>query len=86
MIAVYSLPFAAHFLVKTGSIEQGLELWELAKTQPSIANSTWFADVAGRELEAMAAALPPEVVEVAGERGRTLGLWATAESLRAKLG
>jgi predicted ATPase/DNA-binding CsgD family transcriptional regulator len=83
---VYILPFVAHYLATTGQVERGIELWELARTQPLVANSKWFGDVVGRELKALAAALPPEVVEAAGERGRALDLWATAETLLAELG
>jgi ATP/maltotriose-dependent transcriptional regulator MalT len=82
---VYTLPFAAHFLATTGHVERGVELWELARTQPFVANSTWFADVAGRELEELAASLPPEAVHAARERGRALDLWATAETLLSEL-
>jgi predicted ATPase/ATP/maltotriose-dependent transcriptional regulator MalT len=86
LTVIYSLPFVACFLATTGCVERGVEIWELARTQPLVAHSTWFADVVGRELASLAASLPPEVVEAARERGRALDLWATAEALLAELG
>jgi predicted ATPase/DNA-binding CsgD family transcriptional regulator len=86
MALVYALPFVACFLATAGRVERGIEIWQLARTQPLVAHSTWFADVVGRELASLAVSLPPEVVEAAGERGRALDLWATAESLLAELG
>jgi predicted ATPase/DNA-binding CsgD family transcriptional regulator/Flp pilus assembly protein TadD len=85
MALVYTLPFIAHFLATTGYLERGLELWELARTQPLVTNSKWFADLVGQELEAVATALPPEVAGAARERGRALDLWVTAETLLAEL-
>jgi predicted ATPase len=85
MTVVYALPFVAYYLATTGRVERGVEIWQLARTQPLVAHSTWFADVVGRELASLAASLPPEVVEAAGERGRALDLWATAETLMAEL-
>jgi predicted ATPase/DNA-binding CsgD family transcriptional regulator len=86
MVVVYALPFVACFLATAGRVERGVEIWQLARSQPLVAHSTWFADVVGRELASLAASLPPEVVEAAGERGRALDLWATAEALLAELG
>jgi tetratricopeptide (TPR) repeat protein len=85
MPAVYALPGVALLLAATGAGTRAIEIWTLAKCHPFVANSRWFADVAGRELEAVAASLPPEVAEAARERGRTLDLWETAEALRAEL-
>jgi predicted ATPase/DNA-binding CsgD family transcriptional regulator len=85
MPAVYALSFAALFLATTGHVEWGVEVWEVARRQPLVARSRWFADVVGREVETWAADLPPEVAEAARERGRALALWATAEALLAEL-
>jgi predicted ATPase/DNA-binding CsgD family transcriptional regulator len=82
---VYTLPFVAHFLATTGRVERGVELWELARTQPFVTNSAWFTDLVGRELASLAASLPPGGVEAAGELGRALDLWETAETLLAEL-
>jgi hypothetical protein len=45
---------------------------------------TW--NVAGRHIAAAAAALPPDVVAAAQERGRAGDLWATVQELLAQLG
>ena len=56
------------------------------RTFPYEPNSRWFEDVAGREIDALAATLPPEVVAAAQERGRARDLWATVEELLGELG
>jgi len=86
MPLVFALPAVALLLAATGNESRALEIWTLAKRQPLVEKSKWFADVAGRALEALAASLPPEVAEVARERGRTLELWETAEALLNELG
>jgi hypothetical protein len=50
-----------------------------------VANSRWFEDIAGREIETLAETLPPEVAANAKERGRARDLWATVEELLAEL-
>ena len=57
----------------------------LAAHNPYVGNSSWFEDVAGQHIKAVAATLPPEVVEAAQARGRALDLWETAEALQAEL-
>ena len=66
-------------------VERAVELYALASRYPYVANSRWFEDVAGREIAAAAATLPPDVVAAAQERGRARDLWATAEELLAEL-
>jgi hypothetical protein len=66
-------------------VAHAIEVWALAKRHPYVANSQWFEDVAGRELEALAVSLPPEVVEAAQERGRALDLWEEAAVLLEEL-
>jgi tetratricopeptide (TPR) repeat protein len=66
-------------------IERAVELYALASRYPFVANSHWFEDVAGRHIVSAAAALPPEVVAAAQERGRARDLWATAEELLEEL-
>jgi hypothetical protein len=83
--AVYALPGVALLLAATGAIARAVEVWALAKCHPFVANSKWFEDVVGRELEALAASLPPEEAEAAWERGRTLDLWEEAAVLLAEL-
>jgi hypothetical protein len=61
--------------------EQALELYALAGSHPFIANSPLFEDIAGRYLDAAAAALPPVVVEASRARGQSLEWWQTAAKL-----
>jgi predicted ATPase/DNA-binding SARP family transcriptional activator len=82
---VYTLPFVALLLASSGQVARGLQIWELARTQPFVAQSRWFADVAGRELAALAATLPPAAVAAARAQDRMLDLWPTAAELPAAL-
>jgi predicted ATPase len=65
--------------------KRALELYALASRYPYVANSRWFQDVVGKHITAAAAALPPEVVGAAQERGRALDLWGTAKELIEEL-
>jgi len=76
---------AALLLVDEGQVERAVELYALASLEPYVANSRWFEDVAGREIGALGAALPPEVAAAAQERGSERDLWATVEELLAEL-
>jgi tetratricopeptide (TPR) repeat protein len=82
---ITALPATALLLVDRGEPERAVELYALALRYPYVAKSRWFEDVAGREIAAAAAALPPDVVTVAQERGRARDLWATVEELLAEL-
>ena len=57
----------------------------LVRRSPFVANSKWFEDAAGRELESLATILPPEVAAAARERGQRLELWPVAEALLNEL-
>jgi tetratricopeptide (TPR) repeat protein len=81
---VLALPAIALLLADRGAAEQAVELYALATIFPYVANSRWFEDVAGKHIAA-AAALPPQVVAAAQERGRARDLWATVEELLAEL-
>ena len=65
--------------------KRALELYALVSRYPFVANSVWFEDVVGMHITAAAAALPPEVVAAAQERGRARDLWATVEELLDEL-
>ncbi|HEX6384642.1 MAG TPA: BTAD domain-containing putative transcriptional regulator [Anaerolineae bacterium] len=82
---LFALPGVALLLALTGSAARAVEIWALARCHSFVANSRWFEAVAGRELKAVAASLPPEIAEAALERGRTLDLWQTAAALLAEL-
>jgi DNA-binding SARP family transcriptional activator/predicted ATPase len=77
----YALPAAALLQCDGGEPERAVELYALAAQHPFVANSRWFEDVAGREIAAVAAGLPPEVVEAAQVRGRAADRWQAAASL-----
>ena len=81
-----ALPVAALILADEGQHERAVELYEMALRYPYVANSRWFEDVAGKEIAAIAAALPPAVVAAAKERGRARDELATIEELIAEWG
>jgi tetratricopeptide (TPR) repeat protein len=78
---ITALPAVALLLIDAGDAERALELYSLASCHGYVANSQWFEDVAGKEIAAVAATLPPDVVAAAQDRGRALDLWETAEEL-----
>ena len=67
----------ALLLADRGEAARAVELYALASRHPAVANSRWFEDVAGKQIAALAAGLPPEVAAAARERGRALDLDAT---------
>ena len=77
----YALPVVAVLHSDVGEAERAVELYALATHHPFVANSRWFQDVAGREIGAVAAGLPPEVVKGAQVRGRAADRWQTAAAL-----
>jgi predicted ATPase len=81
---VETLPWTALLLADQGEVERAVELYALASCHPFVANSRWFEDVAGRHISAAAAALPPEVVAAAQERGRARDLDTTVVELLAE--
>ncbi len=83
---IEALPPVALYLANMGQPERAVEVYALARTSPSIANSHWYQDVFGKRIAAAAATLPPEVVDAAQERGRARDLWTTVEELAVELG
>jgi len=79
-----ALPGLALFLADQGESERAVELYALAACHPFIANSQWFEDIVGQHMDAVAAALPPDVVAAAQKRGKARDLWATAKELLAE--
>jgi hypothetical protein len=65
--------------------ERAVELYALAESQPFVANSQLFKDIAGKHIAAAAATLAPEVVKAAQSRGRTLDWRDTAATLLDEL-
>jgi hypothetical protein len=78
---MYGLPIAALFAADEGHIERAVELHTLAQQFGHIDNSCWFEQIASRELESLANALPLEIASAAKSRGRELDIWVTAEQL-----
>jgi tetratricopeptide (TPR) repeat protein len=74
---MFTLPGVALLLADLGHEERAVELYALASRYPVVANSRWFADVVGQHIAAVAAALPPDIVAAAKERGRARDLDAT---------
>jgi hypothetical protein len=81
-----ALPLCALLLADQGEVARAVELYALASRHPHVANSRWFEDVAGKQVAAAAAALPPDAVAAAQERGRERDLETTVEELLAELG
>jgi tetratricopeptide (TPR) repeat protein len=81
----HTLPGIALLFADQGDIERAVELFALASTLGMVANSKWFADIAGDEIAAAAKSLPPEVTEAAKARGRARDLWETANELLQEL-
>lgn len=65
--------------------ERSLELYALATRFPLVANSCWFAEVAGRPILNAAHALPPSVVTEAQQKGYSADPWITAVALADEL-
>ena len=82
---VRALPTAALLLADAGRVQQAITAWSLAKTYPHIANSRWFADIAGRELDELAASVSSTGAATAGQTGRETDLWAMSAALLVEL-
>jgi hypothetical protein len=80
------LPIVALLLAVRGDAERASELYALAMRYPYVANSRWFEQVAGRQIDAVARELPPDVVSEARARGRARDLDQTVQALLAELG
>jgi tetratricopeptide (TPR) repeat protein len=80
-----ALPTVALLLIDAGDAERAVELYALASRHGYVANSQWFEDVAGKEIAAVAATLPLDVVAAAQERGRERDLRETAAELLGEL-
>lgn len=82
MVAVSGI---ALMLADEGEVERATELYALALRHPFVANSRWFEDVIGRQIESAASSLPPEVIRKARERGQARDLEATLAELLEEL-
>ena len=82
---MHGLLLGALLLVEQGKPALAVEIHALTMRYPFVANSCWCEDVAGRELIAVAEALPAEVMTAARHRGQASDLWATAAALLVEL-
>jgi predicted ATPase/DNA-binding SARP family transcriptional activator len=65
--------------------EWAVELYALAESHSFVAHSQLFQDIAEKHIAAVAATLPPDVVEAAQARGQARDWWETAEELLGEL-
>ncbi len=79
--ALYSLPGAALLLAEAGELVRAVEVYALASRYAFVANSRWFQDVVESQMSVAVAALPPDVVAAAEERGKTWDVWQAAAEL-----
>ncbi len=80
-----ALAVAALLLADQGQAERAVEVYALAWRYPVVSNSRWYQDVYGRHVAAAEAALPPDLVAAAQERGRARDPWATVRELLEEL-
>jgi predicted ATPase len=88
--AMHALPAAALLVASSnpadlGQVERAVEIYALASRYGHVAQSRLCEDVVGRHIAAVAAALPPDVLAAAQERGLVRDLWSTVEELLAEL-
>jgi hypothetical protein len=83
--ALATLPAIALVLATNGDKVRAVEIWALAKSHPFVANSKWFGDAAGRELEVLAASLLADAAAAASATGRELDLWETVKQILTEL-
>jgi tetratricopeptide (TPR) repeat protein len=82
---VFALPGIALLWAHCGQVEGAAELYALASCQPVISDWHWFEDIAGQQIAAAAAALPPDTVAAARARGRARDMNSTIAELLAEL-
>jgi len=83
---LFALPAAALLAAREHDPARAVELYALAGARdPFVTRSRWMADVAGREIAAAAAALPPAEAAAAQERGRARELAPALAELSAAL-
>jgi tetratricopeptide (TPR) repeat protein len=77
----YALATLALLLGHQGQDEQAIEVYSLLSRYDFVANSKWFEDVFGNEIEGITANLAPDNVQAAQERAQSLDVWETAQKL-----
>jgi tetratricopeptide (TPR) repeat protein len=71
--------------LQRGNIARGLEFYTTIAGQPLVANSLWYADIAGKKIAAAASQLPVEIMASARQRGETAELWESGQRLADSL-
>jgi tetratricopeptide (TPR) repeat protein len=82
---LFAIPLAALLAADRGEKEQALELYALASRYSFVTNSHWCRHVFERQISTIASTLPPEVVTVVQERGKSRNMWSTAKELLTQL-
>jgi hypothetical protein len=75
----------ALLLADEGQPERAVELWAVASRYPLVANSRLVEGLAGRQMAAVAAQLPPGTAAAALARGRARDLEAAMADLLVEL-
>ncbi|RIK33111.1 MAG: hypothetical protein DCC55_35565 [Chloroflexi bacterium] len=79
------LPTVALLLLEQGEVEQAVEIYALARRQPYVSRSHFFAQLAGNMMEQAVAKLHPTAAVEAEARGQARHLWQTAHALATEL-
>jgi len=82
---VLALSAIALFLTEQGQKERAVELYALISRYPLVANSRWFEDTVGQQIEAVVASLPADTVAAIRDRGEDRDLDVTVDELLAEL-
>jgi len=77
----FALPAAALMLAISNQVDRAVELSALIDERTMCGKTPWFEDVAGNTIKELATSLPPEIVDVAKERGRKRDIFTTAAEL-----
>ena len=71
----------ASLALALGDVEQAVERYAVAESQPFVANSVWFGDVYGKKIEEAKALLEADVITEVEERGRQWELRTVVEEI-----
>ena len=79
------LPAMALLLALDGESERAVEIYESALQSPFIANSVWYEQVIGKQIQDTAVYLDLDSIKAAKTRGRERNLWTTVNQLLEEL-
>ncbi len=71
----------ALFELQRGNVARSLEFYTTIAEQPLVANSVWYADIAGKGIATAASQLPVDVMVSARQSGENADLWETGQRL-----